>query len=109
MYLDFLDFREPKIHIQNVQPSAQSTISEKLTSYYQDLSSVQIAAENYYAPAVERFFNSENISRDQIAQSLQNSIKQSPNLQLKLIPSSVKVNESNGNYIAEIAGLAERD
>ncbi len=93
---------------ENVQPSAQSTISEKLDNYYRDLSSGQIVAENYYAPSVERFFNSENISRDQIAQSLQNSIKQSPNRQLKLIPSSVKLNESNGNYIAEIAGLASK-
>ncbi|MEM6347664.1 MAG: hypothetical protein AAF927_27500 [Bacteroidota bacterium] len=72
------------------------------------MSSGQIIAENYYAPSVERFFGSQNLSRDQVAQSLQNSIKQSPDRKLELIDASVKVEESAGNYIAQIAGIASK-
>lgn len=93
---------------ENVQPSAQSMIIEKLSNYYEDLSRGQIEAANYYAPSVERFFTSQNISRDQIAKSLQNSIAQSPNRKLKLIPSSVKTIQSGENHIAEIAGIATK-
>ncbi|MFK7921839.1 MAG: hypothetical protein AB8H47_07770 [Bacteroidia bacterium] len=93
---------------ETVQASAQDLITEKLTQYYGDLSNGQISAVDYYAPSVERFFNSENIPRTQIDRSLKTSIEQNPGRKLRLIPASVKTQEQGGAYIAEIAGIATK-
>ncbi|MEL6650787.1 MAG: hypothetical protein AAFQ87_08300 [Bacteroidota bacterium] len=79
-----------------------------LTNYYQDLSKGQVDATQYYAPQIERFFNSKNLSSEQINQSLQNSIAQSPGRKLRLIPEQLQTGKTADGYYAELAGIASK-
>ncbi|MEL7340646.1 MAG: hypothetical protein AAGM67_09190, partial [Bacteroidota bacterium] len=85
----------------NVQNTTQEEIKDVLAKYYQDLSAGQIDASHYYAPQVQRFFNSKNLSAEQINQSLQNSIDQNPGRKLRLLLDQVQTGKTADGYYAE--------
>lgn len=92
----------------NVQNKPQEEVLSILTNYYQDLSEGQMDASKYYAPQVKRFFNSKNLSREQINQSLQNSISQNPGRKLRLLAEQLQTGETPNGYYAELAGIASK-
>ncbi len=86
--------------------SVRVEIADKMSHYYEDLSEGQIQASDYYAPNVERFFNSRNLPVENIEKSLQNSIAQNPNRDLLLDPSSVEVEQVGSDYLVTLSGTA---
>lgn len=78
-----------------------------LESYYRSLEEEQVAVEDYFAPTVEQFFSSQDISRERIAESLKGTFQQVENRRLSIDPQSVTVEKLPNGYQVQFSGESQ--
>lgn len=86
--------------------AATQKISGILNGYYQDLSNEQIDESKYYAPTVVKFFSSNNLPREKVGQSIKSGFKSVSNRDVRLTPSSLKVEIIDNGYLARFSGTS---
>jgi hypothetical protein len=85
---------------------ATNQISGLLLSYYNDLSQEKLDENTYFAPTLDRFFNSEQVSRDQVAKSIRQGFEQMDARNISLDRSSIQVEQVGDRYVAEFSGIS---
>lgn len=86
--------------------AARQKILTILESYYSDLSAERIDASRYYTPVVTTFFNSQNLSREKVGESIRNGFAAVENRQIVIDPASLRVEGGTEGYTAEFDGTA---
>lgn len=90
----------------NAQPTAPEKITGILLSYYQDISTENIDESKYFAPNVEKFFNSEDLSRDKVGRSIRNGFSSVENRVITIDKKSLNIKPVDGGYQAEFDGVS---
>ena len=89
------------------QAELQQRALDRLEAYYRALEKEDVDVTRYFAPQVDRFFGSRDLSRDQVAQSLQRSFEQIKNRRLQIDPQSVEVLPLRDGYEVRFEGQSE--
>ena len=88
------------------EKSPQDKVTEILQAYYHDLSAAQINEDEYFAPTVEKFFSSENLPRQKVAQSIRNGFSGFDSRDIKIYRESMVIEPNGDGYVAEFSGVS---
>ncbi|MEZ4775662.1 MAG: hypothetical protein R3D00_20950 [Bacteroidia bacterium] len=86
--------------------SPKEKITGILLAYYNDLSNEELDETKYFAPTLNKFFNSEDISREKVANSVRAGFKTMDNRSIYLNNKSLQIIPSGDGYIAEFSGVS---
>ncbi|GAB4407926.1 MAG: hypothetical protein OHK0039_10710 [Bacteroidia bacterium] len=84
----------------------RARILAQLEAYYADLGRETIDETRYFAPVVQRFFNSRDLSREQVGQSLRNGFAQVEDRRIAIDPATLVVEQTATGYVADFRGTA---
>ena len=91
-------------------PSPEVKPEEKITNllltYYNDLSAEQLDESQYFAPTLDQFFSSKNISRSNVGSSIRKGFESLESRSITLDRNSIKITPQGDGYIAEFKGTS---
>jgi len=83
---------------------AQEQIEQILLSYYNDLSEENLSNTTYFAPEVENFFGRENISQQEVVQSVERGFANVEDRIIQIDIPTLEVDQKGDRYVATFSG-----